>query len=425
MENKVIFYNGEIIDKQLVDLPKIIEELKSRLDFIYNLSVDDLLEFFDKLAIYWRGNKELTKKIGNSLKPLAEFIKKENMIELLNFSLRGNYKILDTFVDFKKPNYIYTCQPRGLAVHWLAGNVPMLGIYSVIQSIITKNVSLIKAPSQGYEDFLILLDSFKQIETMHIKGKELVKSICVILIDKNNTQLQNTMSEMADIRIAWGGKEAIEAIMGLRRKIFSEDIIFGPKYSYGVIDKEALKDYKKIAQRLAFDICTFDQYACSSPHTIFVQENEQVSALEFAKELSKNMDFVSKKMIKKGRTETEKKMDILTIRTKYSMLGKVFKSEDYDWTVVYTTEEGLAEPCFSRVIFVKPIDDLLKLAEFNNQKIQTLGCAIYKDKEEIIRKITRKGVDRCPRFGDMTLYESPWDGFFPIDRMVRWVKCYK
>lgn len=425
MMNKIIFHDGRIVDKPIEDISKIIEELKSQLDFIYSLSVDDLLDFFDELAIYWKGNKELMRKTNNLLGSFAKFIRKENMIEVLDFSLRGNYKVLDKFVDFKKTDYIYTCQPRGLAIHWLAGNVPILGVYSIIQSIITKNVSLVKAPSQGYEELLLLLDSFKEIETKKVKGKELIKSIIVILVDKNDLNLQNTMSKMADIRIAWGGREAIDSIMGLKRNVFSEDIIFGPKYSYGVIDREALKDYKKIAQRLAFDICIFDQYACSSPHTIFVQESRETSTLEFAKELSKNMDFVSKKMIKKGRTEPQKKMGIMVVRTKYSMIGKVFKSEDYDWTVVYTKEKGLAEPCFSRVVFVKPIDDLSELRVLNNKKIQTLGCAISKDKENIIRKITQGGVDRCPRFGDMTLYESPWDGFFPIDRMVRWVKCYK
>lgn len=425
MMNKIIFHNGRIIDKPIENLSKIVEELKFQLDVLYEVSIDDLLDFFDKLAIYWRDNKELMKKTNNTLGSLIKFIRKENMIEVLDFSLRGNYKILDKFVDFKKTDYVYTCQPRGLAVHWLSGNVPLLGVYSIIQSIMTKNVSLVKAPSEDYNTLILLLDSFNKIETEKIKGTELIKNISVILIDKNNLELQNTLSGMADIRIAWGGKEAIDSITGLKKKIFSEDIIFGPKYSYGVIDKESLKDSKKIAQHLAFDICTFDQYACSSPHTIFVQESKEISALDFAKELSRSIDFVSKKMIKKGRTEPQKKMEILSVRTKYSMIGEVFKSEDYDWTVVYTKEQGLAEPCFSRVVFVKPIGDLLELSVLNNKKIQTMGCAISNDKKDIIRKITQRGVDRCPKFGDMTLYESPWDGFFPIDRMVRWVKCYK
>ena len=43
----------------------------------------------------------------------------------------------------------------------------------------------------------------------------------------------------------------------------------------------------------------------------------------------------------------------------------------------------------------------------------------------MIDSITFNGIDRCPRFGNMTLYESPWDGMFPVDRLVRWIALNK
>ena len=33
--------------------------------------------------------------------------------------------------------------PRGIITHWLAGNVPILGMISLIQGIITKNTNLL------------------------------------------------------------------------------------------------------------------------------------------------------------------------------------------------------------------------------------------------------------------------------------------
>ena len=411
MKNKTIFEEAVILDKPLTKVDDLILNLKSHLDYIYELSVDELLDYFDYVSEKLK-NKETNK--DNTLKVFANFIRKDNLKEILNFSLRGNYQVLDKFVDLNKTDYIYSCQPRGLIVHWLAGNVPLLGLYSIIQSMLTKNVSLVKAPSQGYEELISILQEISNFNFGNIQGKELLKTICVVLIDREDKITQNKISEKADVRMAWGGKEAIESITSLKKKLFSEDIVFGPKYSYGIIDKESLKDYKKIAQRLSFDICTFDQYACSSPHTIFIENGGEISALKFAEELSKSLDFVSKKMVPKGMTEPKKRMDILTIRTKYSMIGKVF-----------TTEEGLAEPCFSRVIFIKPISNLLELEGLNSTKIQTLGCALGANKKELIRKLTKRGIDRCPKFGDMTLFESPWDGIFPVDRMVRWVKLYK
>jgi len=421
-----LFYKGVLREYPLDDVNEIIGELKSQLDYLYALKSDDLIEFFDTLAEYWRNNKELEKKTSTSLKHLADFICRDSMTKMLNFALRGDYHVLDKCVDFGQPSYVFTCQPRGLVVHWLAGNVPILGLYSIIQSMVTKNTSLIKASSHAYKELLLLLDSFNKVDAGKIKGKDIIKTICVVLIDKEDTELQNIISQKADVRVAWGGKEAIETIIHLKRNIFSEDIIFGPKYSYGVIDKKSLEEYSKIAQRLALDVSTFDQYACSSPHTIFIEKGGKVSPLEFAEELAKHMDFVNKKMIKKDQIDPQKTMDILSVRAKYNMIGKVMASENTDWTIVYDEGEGLSNPCFSRVVFVKPINSIEKLTELNSRKIQTIGCAIDSEyKNDLMRKISRKGADRCPKFGDMTLYESPWDGFFAMDKLVRWISVYK
>ncbi|MBT4540747.1 hypothetical protein HOC35_04490 [Candidatus Woesearchaeota archaeon] len=445
---KVIFKNGKILNEtfekesssqEIKDINMVIEELKSKKEYIHSLKIDWIIEFFNEISRYWIGNKELETKVG-TLKHLADFFTKENTTSMLNFALRGDYKILDNFIDLNQIKYVYHCQPRGLVVQWLSGNVPLLGLYSIFMAMLTKNVSLIKASSKAYKELLILLESLNNVNTEYIKGSEFLETITVVLVDNNDTKTHNEMSSSADVRVAWGGHEAIQTIINLKKDVFCEDIVFGPKYSYGVIDKEALVDYKKIAQRLAFDICTFDQQACSSPHTIFVEENNQTSAVVFAEELAKNIDFITKKMLPKENEGAQKKLEILTQRAKYSMMeetrdikdiestkdSKVFSSENTDWTVICSNEEGLYNACFSRVIHVKPIDNISKLKQYNDKKKQTLGIALNKqNRKEIINEITLNGIDRCPRFGDMTLFESPWDGMFPIDRLVRWVALSK
>ncbi len=49
----------------------------------------------------------------------------------------------------------------------------------------------------------------------------------------------------ADIRIAWGGEEAVSTILSLKKNFFTEDIIYGPKYSYAILDSEFLKRQSK------------------------------------------------------------------------------------------------------------------------------------------------------------------------------------
>ena len=48
-----------------------------------------------------------------------------------------------------------------------------------------------------------------------------------------------------------------------------------------------------------------------------------------------------------------------------------------------------------------------------------------KKRLELIDKLTLQGGDRSPSLGNMSTYESPWDGMFVLDRMIRWVSTYE
>jgi len=254
---KIIFNKGKIVNQNCKNPSKLISNLRSEANYLHSRKIEHIIDFFDCLSKHWQGNRDLEKKVGGSLKHLSDFIKRDNVVGMLDFALRGEHLILDKFVDLGQPKYLYHCQPRGLAVHWLAGNVPLLGLYSIFQATFTKNASLVKASGSAYKELLEMLNSINNIKTKHINGKDLLNSICVVLVDNEDTERHTDLSQAADIRIAWGGHDAVDAISSLKKNIFCEDIIYGPKYSYGIIDKSSLRDYKKIAQRVAFDFTHF------------------------------------------------------------------------------------------------------------------------------------------------------------------------
>ena len=49
------------------------------------------------------------------------------------------------------------------------------------------------------------------------------------------------MSLAADARVVWGAREAIGAITALPRHEHCIDVVFGPKYSIGLIDRKRLE----------------------------------------------------------------------------------------------------------------------------------------------------------------------------------------
>ncbi len=421
---RLLIFQGEKTKQEDFKLEQLVESLRMRLEYMHQLSIDDLLEFFDKLCVYWQ-ESGLAKE--HNLTNLSQFLAKDNLANSLQIALHNNYQALDKFVDLKDKNLLFHAQPRGLTVHWLAGNVAVLGLFSIFLCLITKNVCLVKAANQGYQELVDLLQTLSQVKTEKINGKDLTQSITVVLIENQDKEMHQALSQVADVRIAWGGQEAIKAITSLEKNSFSEDIIFGPKYSYALIDKESLQEnLKELAQRMAIDVSVFDQYACSSPHTVFVQEETKGQAMEFAEELAKQMEFVSRTLLPKEETGPKKAAEIVSLRAEQELKGRVFSSTGTTWTVVYSEEPGLAKGCFSRVIFVKPINALGQLAELNDRQKQTMGVALTEEnKEKYLDLITRNGIDRCPDLGLMTFYESPWDGMFVFDRLVRWVTRYK
>lgn len=419
---KLLFHKGEKKEQEINSPIDIIKDLRQKQEWLHNQQASDILDLVDLVGKNLASEKKF--KFGTNSKYLAKFLSRENLERELNLALRGNYRALDKFLKLEfGGKKLFHAQPRGLAVHWLAGNVDELGVLSLFQTLITKNLSLVKTPKES--TFLIsILEGLNQINTSNLLGKDILDTISLIYVEKEDIENQSLISKEADIRIAWGGPQATSTITSLPKNFFTEDIVFGPKYSYAIIDENSINRDNKIALKLALDVSIFDQFACSSPHTVFVETTDPDKVKSFAQELAKSMEKVEK-LIPKNPISEEKAMEIVRLRAEYEFKGTVFSSEGTNWTVIISDEKGLSQPCFSRTIFVKPIKNASTLFKYNNRKIQTIGVSMDKEKRiEVLDKVTLFGGDRLPPIGEMSYFESPWDGMFPLDRMVRWVSTY-
>ena len=421
---KILFSDGKVSQKEVDSIEECISKVNSQREWIHEQKVDDLLEFFEEVGKFWA--KEFSNEIGLNSKHLTSFLSKSHLRKKLDIALHGNSDSLEQFVDLSDPELMFHAQPRGLVVHWIAGNVEILGIFSVLQALITKNVSIIKAPSK-YGLLIKLIESLKDIKTSKINGSELLNCIEIVYIDRDDIKNQKLLSMEANVRIAWGGKDAVNSIVSLPKSPFTEDIIYGPKYSYSIIDEESLKiKSDKIAQRIAVDVSMFDQYAGSSPHTILIDTKNEKVIEEFSKKLAKSLDDVNRILIPKGESNPEKSLEIIDVRTEYGLKGKVLCSSGTEWTVILSNETTLANPTFSRVIHVRRLDLEGLLKENISRKIQTISMEIEQKKRfKLIDRLTLLAGDRCPNIGTASLFDSPWDGIFGMDRMVRWITTYK
>lgn len=418
----------------LKNLSELATKLKAGRERLDQYSVDELIALVSAAAQRWADPQSpLAVLRQQGLLFLQSWCQSQAMRITTDRALSGHRGYLDGPRPLGGTNRrLLMAVPRGLVVHWLAGNVPLLGMLALAQSIVTRNANLLKAASTFSSVLPLLLDAFRGLELelptgRVVRGDDVLASIAVVYFSSNNLGAATAISEAADVRIAWGGREAVEAITNLPKRYSTDDVIFGPKLSYMVIGKEVLSEQRKIrklVRRAATDGSVFDQYACASPHTIFVERgSKSCSPRQFAEMLAEEMARASIR-IPKMPVDAGTAANIASTRMHYEFVGDLWASEGTEWTVCYDEAgaDGLAAPIYSRVLTVRAIDDAMDAARFAHAQIQTIGLALNETRRlAFAQEAAARGAERFPEIGRMTLFDSPWDGMFLMSRLVRWV----
>lgn len=414
---------------------KAIEvRLRNKLEWLRRQPVDALIGLIAQAATKWKINNVASSKLQklntSGLGFLANWCTVEHLSQILTEGLNGNRKYIDTFLPVSDNSVqLRKATSRGLACHWLAGNVQVLGMFVLIESILCKNVNLMKLSSRDDGVFAELLEAFKgQKYTTKggytIFGDELLETVALIYYEHNSENFGKAMSRMADIRIAWGGKESVMTVSGYPSNYDCQDLIMGPKLSFSVVSKEFIDNdhaAKKLARKIAVDASVFDQTGCASSHNVFVERGGNISPETFANYLAEGMKKTAIQ-IPKGSMSTEQIAAIHSARGIYDFKGMVLGDEDNIWTVLYSEDVELNDPVYSRVVFVHPVDDINDAVQYVNDNIQTIGLAAMGEKAiDFAIKASDAGALRFPVCGRMLNFDSPWDGMYLTDKMVKWI----
>ena len=415
-------------------LKKITESLLDKLVWLRNQPIDALIGLISQVANKWSvtnsnlfNAKELQVK---GLGFLAAWCKPEHLNTIVTEGLNGNRMYVDTFLPVSPDSVQYRkAASRGLVCHWLAGNVQVLGMFVLIESILTKNVNLLKLSSRDNGVFASLLSSFQgEVYTTHggytITGDDLLKTLAIVYFEHSEHQLGKYMSRSANVRVAWGGREAVTTVANYPARYDCENIIMGPKLSFAVVGNESLADehkVQKLARRLAVDASVFDQTGCASVHNVFVERNGLITPEEFARYLAEGMKKVAVQ-IPKEHESAEQIAAIHSIRGIYDFKGTVYGDADTIWSVLYSDDCELCKPVYSRVVFVHPVDHISDTLQFINEDIQTIALAAEGEKAiNYASCAAERGALRFPVCGRMLNFDSPWDGIYLTDRLVKWV----
>jgi hypothetical protein len=161
--------------------------------------------------------------------------------------------------------------PRGLCLHIAPGNVDTIFVYSWMLSLLCGNRSIVRISSRESEQTRELLatlaDLFKDPAWSRIASHVLFVRY------GHDEQITQALSAACDMRIIWGGDNAVQSIRAIPLPPHATELCFPDKFSLTVLRAAGLRTLdgqalNTLAKNLCNDAYTFGQMACSSPRLL-------------------------------------------------------------------------------------------------------------------------------------------------------------
>lgn len=350
------------------------------------------------------------------LPALAGFLRSENLERLIAREI-AHPGALEGFASMGGRKSLRLL-PRGVVCHWVAGNVPLLGVFSWALSALVGNVNVIRL--SGFQpDYLSpLLARLKEVsDAGRIFGEETL----VVRFERDDEEMHATMSRLADLRVVWGGRDAVEAVRDLPRSWAVEDLILGPRISLAVVDPQLASD--RVLSRLVTDIVYFDQQACSSPQQLYVkgaagEPDFQAFVSRFTQEFERQARAIPRHPLDLAETYQIQRDRVRVLFDD----GSLDHDDETQWTVAVLSRPRFDIHGVNRFVQVIPYSRLEEIYSFIPENVQTVVTLLDPNEmAQFTEGAARRGVCRFPHPGEGNSFELPWDGIPFISRLCRWV----
>ncbi|HZQ95672.1 MAG TPA: acyl-CoA reductase [Candidatus Sulfotelmatobacter sp.] len=315
--------------------------------------------------------------------------------------------------------------PLGIIGHWPAGNIEIQPPLSMSCALLGGNACLVRVPSGLLEVTRQVMEPLGEVD----EGGRLTRRISIVSFDHSRAELNEAMASAVDGAMIWGGAEAVAQLRRLGFPHWARVLVFGPRVSAAAMDAKTWGDRTARAswcRRIARDVWQFDQQACSSPQTLFLERGDGCDPAEFVQDLKAAFE-------QENRQHPRLKMDpslssaICLARASWLMRegenSALFPSAP-DWTILLGEGTEMPNPIQGRTLCVMVVDDLMEVINKFDATLQTLGLGIADARREemFAHAAGRNGVDRIVKLGRMHTFGSPWDGTELIRPMVRLVR---
>lgn len=315
--------------------------------------------------------------------------------------------------------------PLGVIGHWPAGNIEIQPVLSMTCALLGGNVCLVRVPRGLVE---ATRESMRLLREADGSGT-LSERVEIVAFDHDRRDLHEAMARTVDGAMIWGGAEAVSSVRSLPFPHWARLAVFGPRLSVAAMDAESWDSRTERAtwcQRIARDVWQFDQQACSSPQTLFLERSGAADAAAFVADLQRA--FEEENRVHPRREINPAQTSAVCLARASWLLGSTAQSALFpmppDWTILIGAGIDIPKPVQNRTLSILLVDDLRDVISRFDGVVQTLGLAIGRSdrEEDLVDVAGRKGVDRIVKLGRMHVFSSPWDGMDLVRPMVRVVR---
>jgi hypothetical protein len=306
-------------------------------------------------------------------------------------------------------------------VHVLAGNAPGVGAVSLLRAALTKGVNLFKLPSNDLYSTSLLLAGLHAVAPGHPTSR----SCSAAYWRGGDDEVESVLfrPQFFDKLAAWGGEASLRSARAYVGPGF-ELVSFDPKTSVSLIGREAFASAEALraaAEAAATDIMLMDQQACAASRFQYV-EGSAAEADRFAAALLPRLGVARRLGSAVGNpvpADIREEVEALRDLAPYA---RVFGGYEGSGLVVRTEEPVDFHP-ENKVANVVPVDRLEDALGRINVATQSVGVYPASRKASLRDALAAAGAQRVVTLGDVPVVEAglPHDGFYPLQRLVRWV----
>jgi len=439
---------GKFIESEEITpthIKEIVAEAKTKTGSAAELPILKIAEVLDRVGSKLGDkNHPIRQEIMNIMPGLIHF--SPQMVEAGINAIIENVKFSSIMkrltIDLDSPDYIedftynkdfngfIKAVPQGVLAHVSAGNVFVGAVDTLIQGMITKNVNILKMSS--FDPIFPLLFAKLLIEC---DPEGIVYPYFALVPFKGGQkEIESIIKQDTDVVIVYGGKDTVDAYRN-GRGLFNKIVEFGPKYSCVVIDANTFlsSDREATAYAVARDFTMWEQSACSSPHSVFINglDNARLFADYLKKAFEKLVvEYPFPAINVNEQLEITRTRELARVEQALGNSELIIPDiEDQSWTIILEKLPRFNISCQHRTAYIiatESYEDVFNALSGYGKYIQSVGIlANTADLFFLSEKLTQMGADRRTELGAMSRrkHGTPHDGTRGLAEYVRWVSA--